>query len=298
MNALVTLWKFSRPHTLIGSAISICTIYMIVCHNAESHFGLLALALTVGITCNIFITGLNQVADVAIDRINKPYLPIPAGKLRVGDANVVVCTALLISLGISLFVSPWLFGIVALSSLIGWAYSMPPFHLKRHHIPSAIAISSVRGILLNAGGFVVFNYIVNKSSVFPDDMKILTAFIIVFSIVISWFKDLPDMEGDARYNIKTFAILYSAKTAFIVGHVLLIAAYVFTLYFKYSDFAQSTETNFRTSVLLFGHLGLLILFVVNALSIDLQDRNCVRRFYRRFWFFFFGEYAVYFIAYV
>lgn len=283
---------------MIGSAVSICTIYMIVCQKTESHFVLLALALTVGITCNIFITGLNQIADVAIDAINKPYLPIPSGMLKVGDATFIVYTSLFISLGISLFVSPWLFGIVAASSLIGWAYSMPPFHLKRHHIPSAIAISSVRGILLNAGGFIVFNYIVNNSSVFPNDMKILTAFIIIFSIVISWFKDLPDMEGDARYNIKTFAILYSARTAFIAGHVLLIAAYVFTLYYKYSDFVISTEPEFRTATLFFGHFALLVLFIVNALSIDLQDRDCVRKFYRRFWFFFFGEYVVYFIAYV
>jgi homogentisate phytyltransferase / homogentisate geranylgeranyltransferase len=30
---------------------------------------------------NIFVVGLNQIFSVEIDRINKPYLPIPSGKL-------------------------------------------------------------------------------------------------------------------------------------------------------------------------------------------------------------------------
>ena len=30
---------------------------------------------------NIYVTGLNQVFDVDIDKINKPYLPIAAGNI-------------------------------------------------------------------------------------------------------------------------------------------------------------------------------------------------------------------------
>ena len=76
MSAIVTLWKFSRPHTIIGSVISICTLYMIVCNEKGlQQIPLLLLALAIGITCNIFIVGINQVADVEIDKINKPYLP-------------------------------------------------------------------------------------------------------------------------------------------------------------------------------------------------------------------------------
>lgn len=34
------------------------------------------IALVSSLHSNVFITGLNQLSDVAIDKINKPYLPL------------------------------------------------------------------------------------------------------------------------------------------------------------------------------------------------------------------------------
>ncbi|CAN5916996.1 hypothetical protein BH11BAC7_BH11BAC7_32600 [soil metagenome] len=107
MKSIATVWKFSRPHTIIGSVISICTLYMIVCDtNGFSDFPLLMMALIIGITCNIFIVGINQVADVNIDKINKPYLPIASGELSIQNAKIIIYTALCISLGLVLYISP------------------------------------------------------------------------------------------------------------------------------------------------------------------------------------------------
>ena len=88
------------------------------------------MALIIGVTCNIFIVGINQIADVNIDKINKPYLPIPSGALSMQQAKYIVFTALFISLGLALYITPYLFGIIALAATIGWAYSMPPLYLK------------------------------------------------------------------------------------------------------------------------------------------------------------------------
>jgi homogentisate phytyltransferase / homogentisate geranylgeranyltransferase len=177
MNSLITLWKFSRPHTMIGSVISIFTLYYIVCNKQETEcLPYLIMALSIGITCNIFIVGINQIADINIDKINKPYLPIPSGALSVQHAKIVVFTALLISLCLALYITPYLFGIIALAATIGWAYSMPPFYLKQHHVTAAFAIAIVRGVLLNAGGFLVFNYLVNGSLEMPENVKILAVY--------------------------------------------------------------------------------------------------------------------------
>jgi len=295
MRALLTLWKFSRPHTVIGSAISIVTLYIILCaNNRTEHVHLLVMALITGITSNIFIVGLNQIADVNIDKINKPWLPIPSGALNVTQAKIIVYTALGISLGLALYLTPYFFAVVGLSAAIGWAYSMPPFHLKRHHLPAALAISMVRGILVNAGGFVVFNHLVGHSSLMPENLKMLTLFITAFAMVIAWFKDLPDVEGDAKYNIKTFAILYSPKTAFISGNLLMGAAYLFTIFVKFPGINQISS--WETNVLFYGHIVLLVLFILNSFSIELNSRLSVKRFYRRFWWFFFAEYALYLLA--
>ncbi len=298
MKALLTLWKFSRPHTIIGSVISICTLFYII-YDQQGLYSLsyLIVALIIAITCNVFIVGINQVADVNIDKINKPYLPIPSGLLSVQQAKNIVYAALFISLGLALFISTYLFVIIALATSIGWAYSMPPFYLKQHHVTAALAIATVRGVLLNAGGFLVFNYLINNSLEMPENVKILTLFIIVFSIVISWFKDLPDIEGDAKYNIKTFAILYSPKVVLITGNQLVGFAYMFTIYMKWLSYIISEISSFQTRVLLFGHLVLLGLFIINAFSIRLNEHQSIKKFYKRFWWFFFAEYALYLFAY-
>ncbi len=298
MKALITLWKFSRPHTIIGSVISIYTLFCIIYDKQEiQSISYLTMALIIAITCNVFIVGINQVADVNIDKINKPYLPIPSGVLSVQQAKNIVYSALFISLGLALFISPYLFGIIAIATSIGWAYSLPPFYLKQHHVTAALAIATVRGVLLNAGGFLVFNYLINNSLQMPENVKILTLFIIVFSIVISWFKDLPDIEGDAKYNIKTFAILYSPKVVLITGNLLVGFAYVFTIYMKWLEYSITEIPSFETRVLLVGHLVLLGLFIINAFSIRLDEHQSIKKFYKRFWWFFFAEYALYLLAY-
>jgi homogentisate phytyltransferase/homogentisate geranylgeranyltransferase len=298
MKALITLWKFSRPHTIIGSVISICTLFYII-YDKQKLFSLsyLIMALLIAITCNVFIVGINQVADVNIDKINKPNLPIPSGLLSVQQAKIIVYSALFISLILALFTSPYLFGIIAIATSIGWAYSMPPFYLKQHHVSAALAIATVRGVLLNAGGFLVFNYLINNSLEMPENIKILTLFIIVFSIVISWFKDLPDIEGDAKYNIKTFAILYSPKVVLITGNLLVGFAYAFTIYMKWLDYIITEIPSIETKALLVGHLILLGLFIINAFSIRLNEHQSIKKFYTRFWWFFFAEYALYLLAY-
>jgi homogentisate phytyltransferase/homogentisate geranylgeranyltransferase len=298
MKVLIILWKFSRPHTIIGSVISIYTLFCIIYDKQEIHsLSYLIMALIIAITCNIFIVGINQVADVNIDKINKPYLPIPSGVLSVQQAKIIVYCALFISLGLALFISPYLFGIIAIATSIGWAYSMPPFYLKQHHVSAAFAIATVRGVLLNAGGFLVFNYLINNSLEMPENVKILTLFIIVFSIVISWFKDLPDIEGDAKYNIKTFAILYSPKVVLITGNLLVGFAYVITIYMKWLEYIITEISSFETNVLLVGHLILLGLFIINAFSVRLDENQSIEKFYKRFWWFFFAEYALYLLAY-
>ena len=298
MNQLITLWKFSRPHTIIGSVISILTLFFIVCENQETQcLSYLFVALSIGISCNIFIVGINQIADVHIDKINKPYLPIPSGALTIQKATIIVSTALFISLALALCLSPYLFGIIALAATIGWAYSMPPLYLKKHHVTAALAISMVRGVLLNAGGFLVFNYLVNNTLEMPENVKILTLFIILFSIVISWFKDLPDIEGDSKYNIRTFAILYSSKVVLIAGNLLVGLAYIFTIYMKGVDLFKTEFPSTETKVLFFGHIILFGLFIINAFSIQLSNHQSTKKFYKRFWWFFFAEYMVYLLAY-
>jgi len=74
----IVLWRFTRPHTLIGSALAIPAIHLLAAPSltsvATKHvLYSLAYSMIPALLMNVFITGLNQITDVEIDKINKPY---------------------------------------------------------------------------------------------------------------------------------------------------------------------------------------------------------------------------------
>lgn len=282
-----TLIKFSRPHTIIGTIISIGTLYLMVAEtNASNYLFLLLRAIITGLFCNIFIVGINQIEDIELDKINKPFLPLASGELSLRQGKTIVWTAFWGAITMAAFIHPLLIGVVGISMGIGWAYSCPPLYWRKHHLPAALSIAFVRGLMVNLGGYWVFNSIINNQNNFSTDIIILCLFITLFSVVIAWFKDLPDMKGDAMYQIKSVAILYTPKVAVIAGHILLIPAYLFSIW----SYQENT-------VLYIGHFFLLIAFILNTVYLYKSAPYNYKHYYKRFWLLFFSEYLLYLLAF-
>ena len=71
------LWRFTRPHTIIGTAASIAGLYVIVVDalpgvTLRDGLGNLAWTLVAGFCVNVYIVGVNQLEDVEIDRVSSP----------------------------------------------------------------------------------------------------------------------------------------------------------------------------------------------------------------------------------
>lgn len=71
----IVLWRFTRPHTIIGSAIAIPSIFLLAAPTYQSFFTIRSLASLLyavipALFMNLYITGLNQMTDVEIDKIN------------------------------------------------------------------------------------------------------------------------------------------------------------------------------------------------------------------------------------
>jgi len=289
MAALKTLWQFSRPHTIIGSLCSITALYIIACNGVDllQHVALYTTTLIAALACNIFIVGINQLADVEMDKINKPYLPLAAGTLSRKNALVIVFTALVIALIFSFIASLFYFALILIIILIGIAYSLPPLYLKQHHLPAALAITIVRGVLVNLGIFLHFQQIINGNYFLPGHIWCLTFFIMAFSVAIAWFKDLPDTEGDEKFHVKTLAVLYSKKNALLGGMIIVGLAYISVLLWSLFYAVK------HPWVLVITHGILFLLFLANYFVVQLKDKLSIKKFYLRFWVFFFTEYILF-----
>lgn len=286
--------RFSRLHTVIGTSLSITTLYLLALSFSDYqdvHIGVWLLTLLSCLGANIYIVGLNQITDVKIDRINKPYLPLASGAFSMQLGYAIIISSVILSLLIALSLGRYLAQTVLLSLILGTMYSLPPFRLKRFYFWAAFCIISVRGLIVNLLLFVHFHSILNFKTHIPPIIWLLTATIFIYSIIIAWFKDIPDMEGDQRYNIKTLTLQLGAKTVFYIGNGLITFIYLSLMILPFITNLEINKGFFLTA-----HLFLLTaLWIVNS-RVKLNSKSSFKLYYQFIWVLFFLEYITFAVA--
>ena len=132
--ALTAIYKFTRPHTIRGTILaSVMGVARVLSEVVtDGTFSAIAwanllptaacgmLALLLG---NAFIVGINQIYDVDIDRVNKPFLPVAAAELSVKRAWLIVAGSLVGGhLIVQRLFSPLIFKLYAFGAFIGGLY--------------------------------------------------------------------------------------------------------------------------------------------------------------------------------
>ncbi|MBW4694107.1 MAG: homogentisate phytyltransferase [Lyngbya sp. HA4199-MV5] len=288
---LYAFWKFARPHTIIGTSLSVLGLYLIATADRDQWSSVNALATIfppfLACLCgNVYIVGLNQLEDIEIDRINKPHLPLASGEfsLRQGQGIVAIAGVLALLLASQ---EPFLLATVGVSVLIGTAYSLPPLRLKRFPVWASLCIFTVRGVIVNLGLFLHFQ----GRLVIPPAVWALTLFVLVFTFAIAIFKDIPDIEGDRQYNITTFTLRLGQKTVFNLALWVITSCYVGMVF---AGLLKLPGTN--ALFLVVTHLIALGALWLRSASVDLAAQASISRYYQFIWKLFFLEYLMFPIA--
>lgn len=286
--------RFSRLHTVIGTSLSISTLYILALsfsNYQQLHIGTWLFTLLSCLGANIYIVGLNQITDVEIDRINKPYLPLASGAFSMRLGYIIITVSVLISLIIALSLGKYLALTVLLSLMLGTMYSLPPFRLKRFYFWAAFCIIAVRGLIVNTLLFLHFHYTISLKAELPAVVWLLTGTIFIYSIIIAWFKDIPDMEGDQQYNISTLTLRLGAKNVFYIGNGLITFIYLALMILPFY-----MELEVSKSFFLAAHLFLLsALWIVNS-RVKINSKASFRLYYQFIWILFFLEYITFAIG--
>ncbi|AHJ27069.1 homogentisate phytyltransferase [Nodularia spumigena CS-584] len=295
-NWLYAFWKFSRPHTIIGTSLSVWSLYLIAVAISATGFSNEQLISVLGawIAClcgNVYIVGLNQLEDVEIDKINKPHLPLASGEFSHKQGQLIVITMGVVALVVAWLTGPFLLGLVASSLAIGTAYSLPPIRLKRFPFWAALCIFSVRGTIVNLGLFLHFNWALGKTPTIPPAVWVLTIFILVFTFAIAIFKDIPDLEGDRLYNITTFTIQLGPQAVFNLALWVLTVCYLGIMLIGVLNFP-----GINPMFLVITHLIVLAGMWMRSLGVDLEDKSAIADFYQFIWKLFYLEYIMFPIA--
>jgi homogentisate phytyltransferase/homogentisate geranylgeranyltransferase len=323
MDWLRSLWAFARPHTIIGTSLSVLSlgIMAVVFANVDANvdanlgifLGIIIAAWVPSICANIYIVGLNQLTDIEIDRINKPNLPLAAGKFSRSQGQIIVTVLGLAAILLTLTQGLLLFGTVAVSMLIGTAYSLPPLRLKRFPFWAAMCIFGVRGVVVNLGFYLHFEQhflldgtssqdrnFLNLSPVslwqnmpsIPPEIWALTAFVILFALAIALFKDIPDLDGDRQFQIRTLTVRLGTTYVFWLSLIVLTMSYGLLIGSVIFKILPNVEPIFLIGT----HLGILALLWWYGWRVDLQSKEQISQFYQFIWKLFFLEYLLFPLA--
>ena len=209
--------QLARPFTLIAPALGFFSgaITAIGAYPPEPwSWAVLAPALIgalMAAVLNAASNALNQIYDLAIDRVNKPARPIPSGRLSISQAWRFTWIGYAIALLLAWFVAPGgrheCFWIVLVAAILTFAYSVPPVRTKRHGLWAHVTIAVPRGLLLKVAGWSAVKTVAGVEPWFIGGIFGL------FLLGASTTKDFSDMEGDRADGCRTLPIMYGVRRA-------------------------------------------------------------------------------------
>ncbi|KAJ6373198.1 hypothetical protein OIU76_027521 [Salix suchowensis] len=230
---LHSFYQFSRPHTVIGTLIGITLVSLLpvetISDLSPTFFMGLLKALVPSVLMNIYVVGLNQLFDVEIDKVNKPYLPLASGDFSMGTGVAIVSASLLTSFAMGImFQSPPLLSALLISCVLGSVYSIefPLLRWKKQAFLAATCIMVVRAIVVQLAFFVhMQRFVLGKTIVVTRSLVFATAFMCFFSAVIALFKDIPDVDGDRDFGIQSFSVSFGQERVFWICVNMLLILY-------------------------------------------------------------------------
>ncbi|XP_022766876.1 homogentisate solanesyltransferase, chloroplastic isoform X1 [Durio zibethinus] len=287
-------WRFLRPHTIRGTALgSVALVARALIENSnlikwslllKAFSGLIAL-----ICGNGYIVGINQIYDIGIDKVNKPYLPIAAGDLSVQSAWLLVIffavTGLLI---VGYNFGPFITSLYSLGLFLGTIYSVPPFRMKRFPIAAFLIIAMVRGFLLNFGVYYATRAALGLPFQWSAPVAFITTFVTLFALVIAITKDLPDVEGDRKFQISTLATKLGVRNIAFLGSGLLLVNYIAAVLA-----AIYLPQAFRRGLMIPAHIFLALCLIFQAWVLEQANytKEAISGFYRFIWNLFYADWS-------
>ncbi|KAF7151828.1 hypothetical protein RHSIM_Rhsim02G0083900 [Rhododendron simsii] len=255
------LYKFSRPYVVMNTLVAIPSISLLPLKSTAD----LSLPFVVGlfqalvpsVMMNLYAVGLNQLTDVEIDKVNKPYLPLASGEISTELGIAITSAYLLTSFAMGvMFQSPPLLSALLVRFLLMTAYSvqLPLLRWKRNAFLAALCILIPRA-MDNVATFIhIQKYALGRPIVFTRSLVFAVAFMSLFSTVIALSKVFWLCIG---------MLLVGYGSAMVIG----------------------ASSSFSTSkfVTVLGHCVLASILWLRARSVDLDNKASISSFYMLIW---------------
>ncbi|MCX7323271.1 MAG: chlorophyll synthase ChlG [Hyphomicrobiales bacterium] len=168
---------------------------------------------------------INDWHDREVDAINEPGRPIPSGRIpgRWGLYIAMIWTAL--SLALAAMLGPWVLASTVIGLVLAWAYSAPPFRLKRNGwLGNAACGFSYEGLAWVTGAAVMLG------GALPSTPILILAFLYsVGAHGIMTLNDFKAIKGDRETGINSLPVLLGVARAAKAACLFMAAAQVLVI---------------------------------------------------------------------
>jgi len=241
MNKLFSIIEISRPvNVLITCAV--VSVSILIC--SSSSF--LTINILLAILSAALVTGagnvINDIYDIEIDRINKPNRPLPSGRISEIEAIVLFVLFSFFSLIIAYFISIPALVLVLITLVILFLYS---FLIKAIPLAGNAIVALCTGLAFIFGGVVTQNV---GTAIIP------AIFAFQINLVREILKDIEDIKGDTKYNMKTFPIKFGLTKTKVLANGFTILL-IFTTFYPF--IARLYKIEYFFTVLFFVNLPLI-----------------------------------------
>jgi len=144
----------------------------------------------------------NQVFGWREDAINKPYRPIPSGRLTIQEATLVASFVALLTCVVAYPIGMILQALIFLA--MGFAYNT--FIKYSNEWLSLVWLAIARGFLPFIISYSMFG------NLYSPKPWVISLFLTLWVLAFQSTKDIPDIEGDKVFNIRTLPTVYGIET--------------------------------------------------------------------------------------
>ncbi|XP_043708548.1 probable homogentisate phytyltransferase 1, chloroplastic isoform X2 [Telopea speciosissima] len=292
--AVGTFIQFTRPYASFGSIVGIISASLFPVEaigdlSPKFFLGVLQAAIA-AMLMKTFVSGINHLYDVEIDKINKQHFPLASGEYSTETAWAITCAAALLSFGIGFMSqSPALLCGLLMCFIFGSVYSvdLPFLRWKKNPVLAAVCLMFIDMFSVYIPSFIhAQRYLLGRSIVITKPVILTTVIMCVHSIAIFIFKDIPDTEGDKENGIQTFSTEHGRQKALFVGVNVLLIEYAIAIIVG----ASTASTLFSKFASVIGHCLLALALWFRSRSVDVMNNSAAFSFYMFIWqLFYFGN---------
>ncbi|AGJ62874.1 UbiA family prenyltransferase [Saccharolobus islandicus] len=209
--SLKSYMQLVRMHNVIGAALGAIMGFLVSSQWYLELKGILLSALVVGlIAAGGYV--INDVYDVEIDKINKPYRPIPSGRISVNKAKALSITLFVIGIALSILLNIYAI-VIALLTTIGLVYYAKD--LKKTGFYGNLLVATTTALSIFYGGLAFFsdNWLLR--------IIIPTFYSFFLTLIREIVKGIEDYNGDLLNNVKTLATTLGISKSWRIAKILL-----------------------------------------------------------------------------